>query len=73
IDPITNQPRETTYQYGTLGELRSVTLPDNTTIRYYQNANNQRIAKEVNGTIVQVALLVRSWWCICPSFVPPSM
>ncbi|MDR3163041.1 MAG: RHS repeat-associated core domain-containing protein, partial [Helicobacteraceae bacterium] len=53
IDPITNQPRETTYQYGTLGELRSVTLPDNTTIRYYQNANNQRIAKEVNGTIVQ--------------------
>jgi RHS repeat-associated protein len=36
-----------------LGELRSVVLPDNTTIRYYQNANNQRSAKEVNGTIVQ--------------------
>jgi hypothetical protein len=32
IDQATNQPRTTTYQYGTLGELRSVTLPDNTSI-----------------------------------------
>jgi hypothetical protein len=41
------------YSYGTLGELREVKLPDQTIIKYYQNANNQRVAKEVNGTIVE--------------------
>ena len=43
----------TTYTYGTLGELKSVVKPDGTVIRYYQNANNQRVAKEINGTIVE--------------------
>jgi RHS repeat-associated protein len=42
----------TKYAYGALGELRSVTLPDNTNIRYYYDANNQRVAKEVNGSVV---------------------
>jgi len=44
---------KSTYTYNTLGSLTKVVLPDNTTINYYQNVLNQRVAKEVNGTIVQ--------------------
>ena len=43
----------TTYTYGTLGELKSVVKPDGTVIRYYQNADHQRVAKEIDGTIVE--------------------
>jgi RHS repeat-associated protein len=43
----------TTYIYGTLGELRSVTLPDGTVIEYLHNANNQRVAKMVNGVVTE--------------------
>lgn len=42
-----------TYTYGTLGELKSVRLPDTTTIEYLHNANNQRVAKKVNGIITE--------------------
>ncbi|HEY9128492.1 MAG TPA: RHS repeat-associated core domain-containing protein [Sulfurovum sp.] len=42
----------TTYEYGTLGELREVVTPTKT-ITYEHNANNQRVAKKVNGTIVE--------------------
>jgi len=46
-------PQETTsYTYNTLGALTSVTTPSKT-INYYLNANNQRVAKEVNGIIVE--------------------
>jgi len=43
----------TKYQYGTMGELRKVTLANGTVIEYLHNAQNQRIAKKVNGTITQ--------------------
>jgi RHS repeat-associated protein len=47
-------PRGTTeYHYGTLGELRSVVLEDATVIEYLHNANNQRVAKKVNGIITE--------------------
>ncbi len=39
--------------YGTRGELRSVIKPDGTTIEYIHNANNQRVAKKVNGEITE--------------------
>lgn len=42
----------TTYTYGTLGELREVVTPAKT-IEYLHNANNQRVAKKVNGTITE--------------------
>ncbi|MFK5976345.1 MAG: RHS repeat-associated core domain-containing protein, partial [Sulfurovum sp.] len=42
----------TTYDYGTLGELKSVTSPTKT-ISYQQNASNQRVAKKVDGIIVE--------------------
>ena len=44
---------QSTYVYGTLGELKSVTKPDGTVIEYRHNANNQRVAKKVNGTITE--------------------
>ena len=42
----------TTYSYGTLGELLEVTTPTKT-ITYTHNAKNQRVAKLVNGTVVE--------------------
>lgn len=41
-----------TYSYGTLGELKSV-ITSTKTIEYLHNANNQRVAKKVNGTVVE--------------------
>jgi len=42
----------TTYTYGTRGELLSVTTPTKT-ITYKHNALNQRVAKLVNGQVVE--------------------
>ena len=42
----------TTYEYGTLGELKSVITPTKT-IEYLHNANNQRVAKLINGQVVE--------------------
>ncbi len=42
----------TTYTYGTLGELLEVTTPTKT-ITYRHNANNQRVAKLINGVVVE--------------------
>ena len=42
----------THYHYGTLGELRSVVTPE-VTIGYLHNVNNQRVAKKVNGIIIE--------------------
>ena len=41
-----------TYDYGTLGELKSVTSPTKP-ISYLHNANNQRVAKLIDGQIVE--------------------
>ena len=43
----------THYSYGTLSELKSVVKPDGTIIEYVHNANNQRVAKKVNGQITE--------------------
>jgi len=42
----------TTYQYGVFGELQKVVTPTQT-IEYLHNANNQRVAKKINGEIVE--------------------
>jgi len=42
----------TTYTYGTLGELKAVETPD-ANITYVHNANNQRVAKLINGEVVE--------------------
>ncbi len=42
-----------TYSYNTLGALTDATLPDSTQIHYITDPLNRRIAKEVNGTIVE--------------------
>ena len=42
----------TTYTYGTLGELLEVITPTKT-ITYKHNANNQRVAKFIDGTVVE--------------------
>ncbi len=42
----------TTYNYGTLGELKSVDTPT-LSIEYLHNAANQRVAKKVNGVITE--------------------
>lgn len=42
----------TTYSYSTLGELKEVKTPSKT-ITYKHNANNQRVAKLVNGVVVE--------------------
>jgi RHS repeat-associated protein len=43
----------TSYVYGSLGELKQVTLPNADVITYRHNANNQRVAKLKNGTVVE--------------------
>jgi RHS repeat-associated protein len=43
----------TTYTYDVLGNLLSVTLPDDTQIEYIIDGENRRIGKKVNGTLVQ--------------------
>jgi len=42
----------TNYDYGTLGELKSVTSPTKS-ISYQHNASNQRVAKKVDGIVVE--------------------
>ncbi len=43
----------TTYKYSSRGELLEVTLPDGTVISYDYDPMGRRIAKRVNGTIVE--------------------
>jgi len=42
----------TTYEYGAMGELLSVTTPEHT-ITYEHNALNQRVAKRIDGVVVE--------------------
>ena len=43
----------TTYDYGSLGELKEVTLPNGDIITYRHNANNQRVVKLKNVEVVE--------------------
>jgi RHS repeat-associated protein len=43
----------TDYEYDAFSNLRSITLPDGTEIEYVIDAQNRRIGKKVNGTLVQ--------------------
>lgn len=43
----------TLYDYDVLGNLRHVTLPDNTQLDYVIDGQNRRIGKRLNGTLVQ--------------------
>jgi RHS repeat-associated protein len=49
----------TSYNYDTFGNLRTITLPAGTTITYVIDGQNRRIAKKVNGAVVE-AFLYRS-------------
>jgi RHS repeat-associated protein len=53
----------TGYQYDVLGNLRGVTLPDNTQIEYLIDGRNRRIGKRVNGTLAQ-------GWLYCDQLNP---
>ncbi len=45
--------RSTTYQYDSLGNLITVTIPNGTQIEYLIDGQNRRIGKKVNDTLVQ--------------------
>jgi RHS repeat-associated protein len=49
----TNETDKTSYVYSSRGELLSVSLPDGRTIEYVHDPLGRRIAKKVNGTIVE--------------------
>jgi hypothetical protein len=49
----TNPTDKTSYIYSSRGELHSVTLLDKTLIEYVHDPLGRRIAKKVNGTIVE--------------------
>ena len=49
----TNSSGTTLYNYDVLGNLRVVTLPDETRLEYLIDGQNRRIGKKVNGTLVQ--------------------
>jgi RHS repeat-associated protein len=48
----------TTYQYDAQGNLLQVTLPAGTTIDYVMDGRNRRVAKRVDGAVVQKFLYV---------------
>jgi RHS repeat-associated protein len=50
-DTATNDT--TTYLYDAFGNLRSVDLPNGTSIQYEVDAQGRRIGKRINGTLVQ--------------------
>ena len=43
----------TSYQYGVLGNLLTVTLPDNRQIEYINDGQNRRVGKKIDGILVQ--------------------
>jgi RHS repeat-associated protein len=49
----TDGTEETLYTYSATGELQSVTLPDGTFLEYVHDPLGRRIAKKINGTIVE--------------------
>jgi len=53
LETKTNQSGTSRYSYGSLGELKEVTLANGDIISYQHNVNNQRVAKLKNGEIVE--------------------
>jgi RHS repeat-associated protein len=49
----TNSNGQTNYTHDTFGNLKSVELPNSTTVNYIIDGKNRRIGKKVNGTLVQ--------------------
>ncbi|MBU0677524.1 MAG: hypothetical protein KJ626_05350 [Verrucomicrobia bacterium] len=49
----TEGANETSYRYDAMGNLLEATLPDSTVIEYTVDGLNRRIAKKVDGTMVQ--------------------
>jgi RHS repeat-associated protein len=49
----TNGVNTTLYNYDVVGNLRNATLPNGTNIEYLIDAQNRRIGKKVNGTLIQ--------------------
>ncbi len=49
----TNSLGTTTYTYDVFGSLKKVVLPDGRVIDYLVDAQNRRVAKKINGTVVQ--------------------
>jgi YD repeat-containing protein len=49
----TQHPTPSTYAYDALGNLRSATLGDGTTVSYVIDGENRRVGKTVNGSLVQ--------------------
>ena len=48
---VSGQTQDTLYTYDALGNLRSVTLPDNTLIQYVVDSAGRRIGKKVGGVL----------------------
>ena len=53
LETKTNQEGTTHYTYGSLGELKEVTLPNGDVITYEHNVNNQRVTKLKNGQVIE--------------------
>jgi YD repeat-containing protein len=54
----TNGSDHTYYDYSLRGELQSVTLPDGTVIEYVYDPLGRRIAKKINGALVEKYLWI---------------
>ena len=50
---LTNSTNKTNYDYSSRGELLKVTLPDDKVVEYVHDPLGRRIAKKVNGAIVE--------------------
>src|SRR5574341_1751402 len=53
LQTATSGGETTTYSYDVFGNLMAVTLPNGTQIDYVIDAQNRRIGRKVNGTLVQ--------------------
>ncbi|XGC79700.1 RHS repeat domain-containing protein [Bdellovibrio bacteriovorus] len=53
LRPLTQNPLITEYNYDSIGNLRSVKLPDGRLIEYIIDGQNRRIGKKINGKVVQ--------------------
>ncbi len=49
----------TTYNYSSGGELLSASLPDGRTLEYIYDPQGRRIAKKINGVLVEKYLCVK--------------
>ncbi|MCP4118748.1 MAG: RHS repeat protein [Desulfobacteraceae bacterium] len=66
LSKVTEGSDITDYVYSSTGELVSVTLPDGTRIDYVHDPLGRRIAKKINGTIVEKHLWSGQTTLRCP-------